>query len=332
MVELVTLTMNPAIDITTSVEKVVPTSKMRCGPVTRSPGGGGINVARVLYRLGHDVVAVYPAGGPTGKRLENLIGAEGIKSRVVPIVEETRESFTSLEDESGMEYRFVLPGPSISAAETEEVLEALANLERSAHFVVLSGSLPQSVPRYFYARASTIAREAGARVAVDTYGEALAAALRAGGLTVIKPSLRELAELIGSQPESEADRVKACRGLVVEGGVEMVALTMGADGAMLIGADFAFAAEAVPVEVKSAVGAGDSFLGAMVGSLADGKKPIEAFRAAVAAGSAALLHPGTALCLKEDVERLTHQVNVREIPNERRRRQGSQTAAAPRPD
>lgn len=332
MVELVTLTMNPAIDIATSVEKVMPTSKLRCGPVTRSPGGGGINVARVLHRLGHDVTAVYPAGGPTGKRLELLVGEEGIDSCVVPIVAETRESFTALEQESGAEYRFVLPGPAISEAEAEEVLEALASLERTARFVVLSGSLPQTVPRYFYARAATIAREAGAEVAVDTYGEALSAALRAGGLAVIKPSLRELSELIGKNPESEADRVAACRALVLEGGVEMVALTLGAKGAMLIGRDFAYAAEAVPVDVKSAVGAGDSFLAAMVGGLADGREPVEAFRSAVAAGSAALLHPGTALCLKADVERLTREVKIRAIPNERRQRQGSQTAAAPRPD
>ncbi len=315
MPELITLTMNPAIDIATTVDGVVPTLKLRCGPVTRSAGGGGINVARVLQRLGHDVVALYPAGGPTGERLKLLVGEQSIKSVVVPLAGETRESFTTLESRTGSEYRFVLPGPMFSAAEVGAMLRALDALDdaRDVRFTVLSGSLPDGVAKSFYVEAASIARSGGARVVVDSYGEALGKAIEAGGLTIIKPSQRELAELLGVSLATRAEQVKACEGLVASGKVEWVALTLGAEGALLVGRGVAFFAPAVPVEVKSSVGAGDSFLGALVAKFAEGEDPETAFRVAVAAGSAALLSPGTTLCHREDVERLMPDVRVERL-------------------
>ena len=315
MAELVTLTMNPAIDIATSVYAVVPTVKLRCADLVRSPGGGGINVARVLSRLGHEVVALYPAGGPTGERLTLLLGEEGIVSKVVTISGETRESFTILEGASGKEYRFVLPGPAFSISEASMMLAALETLEKAPdhRFVVLSGSLPEGVSEEFYAKAAEIARISGAKVILDTSGPALAQALKKGGLTLIKPSLRELSELVKRPLDSQSERLAACREIMAVGGVEFVALTMGSEGAMLVGRDVALYAPAVPVEVNSAVGAGDSFLGAMVAALAEGAKPREAFRRGVAAGSAALLLPGTSLCRNEDVDRLVDQVVIADL-------------------
>jgi 6-phosphofructokinase 2 len=315
MPELITLTMNPAIDIATTVRRVVPTLKLRCGPVQRSAGGGGINVARVLNRFGHDVVALYPVGGPTGARLKQMIDEQGVKSVIVPVGEETRESFTTVEEETGAEYRFVLSGPRFSDAECRAMLQALDDLDnaRDVRFTVLSGSLPDGVAKDFYARAAAIARAGGAEVVVDSYGEALKLAIEAGGLTMVKPSQRELSDLMARPLTGRAEQLAACRSLVGSGKVAWVALTLGAEGAMLVGREVALFAPAVPVEVKSSVGAGDSFLGALVGRFAEGKPVEEAFRAAVAAGSAALLSPGTTLCHREDVERLTPLVRIERL-------------------
>ena len=122
MPEIVTLTINPAIDIFVNVGRVEPTRKLRCSPPKRDPGGGGINVARVAHRLGADVTAIYPIGGQIGKLLQRLVEREDIASLVTPSHVETRENFTAYEESTGEQYRFVLPGSALHRAEWEAVL------------------------------------------------------------------------------------------------------------------------------------------------------------------------------------------------------------------
>ena len=312
MPDIVTLTINPAIDIFVNVGHVEPTRKLRCSAPKRDPGGGGINVARVAHRLGGDVAAIYPTGGAIGKLLQRLVEREGIASLVTPSHVETRENFTAYEEETGEQYRFVLPGSALHRAEWEACLDKLASLPSSPKFVVASGSVPPGVPEDFFARVVRHAKRLGAKTVIDTSGAALEAALDEG-VTLIKPNLVELIELIGAPLDNDADRIAACRKLAANGRAQAVALTLGEQGALLVTADQAWRAQPLAIEVVSTVGAGDSFLGGMVSALASGKPLEQAFRVAVAAGSAAVLSPGTELCREADVKRLLPQVEISEI-------------------
>ena len=312
MADVVTLTINPAIDLSVSVERVVPLHKLRCSAARRDPGGGGINVARVIRRLGGDVTAIYPAGGALGELLRRLLDEEQIPALATPIAAETREDFTVLEHSSGVQYRFILPGPLLSEPEWSACLGLCAGLDQRTRFVVGSGSLPPGVPEDFYGRLAQAAKEAGRKVVIDTSGPPLRAAL-AAGVYLIKPSLNEFRLLMGAPLETEADWIEACRALVERGQTEAVALTLGDRGALLVTRDQVLRAPGLPIKPVSVVGAGDSFLGAMIWSLASGDGMDTALRHGVAAGSAALLLPGTELCRREDVERLVKEVVVKAI-------------------
>ncbi len=307
---ILTLTMNPAIDISAEVDEVSHTRKLRCANVVREAGGGGINVARVLRRFGAEVIAVYPVGGPVGQLLRDLVDHENIPSITIPVAHETREDFTILEQKTGEQYRFVMPGPSLSEAEWGSCLDTLGSLIERGGYVIASGSLPPGVPEDFYIRLIRSARTSDAKVVLDASGAPLRAALREG-VYLVKPNLRELRDLIGGPLSDEAALVQACRTLIQSGGTEMVALTLGDRGALLVTADRALRAEAPYVEPLSAVGAGDSFLGVLIWRMAGGHDLEDVFRYGVAGGTAALLSPGTELCHVADVERLLPQVVVR---------------------
>jgi len=310
--DIATITINPAVDIFVNVEKVEPTTKMRCSAPKRDPGGGGINVARVVNRLGGNVSAVYPVGGSIGKLLQKLLDREGIDSVVTPSHVETRENFTAYETESGDQFRFVLPGSTLHRAEWEACLGTLTKLKDKPRFVVASGSIPPGVPDDFFARVSQEAKRLGAQSVIDTSGAALKAVLDER-IDIVKPNLNELSEFMGRALDSDKTRIAACRDLIAAGHVKMVALTLGADGALLVTPDHAYKAQPLKIEVVSAVGAGDSFLGGLVWALSAGQAPKDAFRVAVAAGSAAVMSPGTELCTEGDVRRLTPRVDIAEI-------------------
>ena len=305
------LTMNPAVDLFTDTERVVPTEKLRCGAALHDAGGGGVNVARVLTRLGGAAHALCPAGGPSGEWLKARMGDEALTATFLPLADETRVSFTVHEQSSGAEYRFVMPGPTLSEPEWRSCLQALADLKPAPVWVVASGSLPPGVPVDFYAHLARLCRERGAKLVLDAAGPALAAAM-AEGVYLVKPNLGELSELVGEPLESPAAWCAAAQGLVARGAAEVVALTLGHLGAVLVTGEGLWCAEPLPVPVVSAVGAGDSFVDGMVRALHDGQPLLDAFAWGVAAGSATLLTAGTALCRAEDVQRLRAQVVVSE--------------------
>ena len=283
---------------------------MRCASPRHDPGGGGINVARVVQRLGGEVAAVYPAGGAAGDLLRRLMDREGVRGVAILAAEETREDFTVFEDETNRQYRFVMPGAPLTEREWQECLSQLAMVEPRPDFVVASGSLPPGVPEDFYARVARVAKERHAKVIVDTSGGALKEAL-AEGVYLIKPNLREFQELTGTRTTDEASLIDAGRGLIGRGLVEMIALSLGPQGAMLITGERALRASGLSIKTATVVGAGDSFVGALTLSLSRADDLEAALRSGVAAGSAALLSPGTDLCRPGDVKRLLPQVSVR---------------------
>jgi 6-phosphofructokinase 2 len=310
--DIVTITINPAVDIFVSTARVEPTRKMRTSAPKRDPGGGGINVARVAFRLGGKVTAIYPASGAIGRLLTRLLEREGIDSIVTPSHAETRENFTAYEDDSGEQFRFVLPGSPLHRAEWEAVLHEIENIKTKPKFIVASGSVPPGVPTDFFAKVAAMAKKNGAKALVDTSGAALKAAI-AEGVYLVKPNLNELSDLCGRVLDTDAARIAACRDMIKAGEAEAVALTLGADGALLVTREAVWRAQPMAIEAVSTVGAGDSFLGGMVAALAQGETLEDAFRVAVAAGFAAVMRPGTELCHKEDVERLMPRVRVHDI-------------------
>ena len=323
MPRILTLTLNPALDVSTAIDRVEPVHKMRCGEPVQHPGGGGINVARVLHRLGADVTAIYPVGGATGEALTKLLQAEGVPAQVLQIEGETRESFSVHEASTGQDWRFVLPGPTLSEAELQACREALLTAVEGAEparggppfrdtWVVASGGLPPGVSESCYADLALEVRARGARFVIDTNGPALAQAL-AVGVDVFKPSLRELRQLSGLPLSDEASQLAAARQLIDQGQARAVALSLGEQGAVLVTAEGAWRATALNVPVASTIGAGDSFVAGLVFGLAQGQAPQQAFAQALATSAAALLSCGTSLADPADVARLLPQVRVQPL-------------------
>lgn len=310
MPRFVTFTPNPALDLSTAVDRLVGSHKLRCAAPEVHPGGGGINVARVLHRLGSEVLALYPAGGATGERLHALLAAEGVPDRPLPIAGETRESLTVLARDSGQEYRFVLPGPRLSDAEWQAALTHLQTLPSAPAWLISSGSLPPGVADDGHAQVARLAQHIGARMVVDSSGAALSAAL-AQGVWLVKPSLRELSDLAGTPLSTRAEQKQAARDLIGRGHAQVVALSLGAEGALLVTADQCLQADALPVPVAGSVGAGDSFLAGLIWALDRQAHPAQALATAMAAGAAAVMRTGTLLCQSVDVERMQQEVHVR---------------------
>lgn len=302
MKTITTLTMNPTIDIAYDVDRVFHTHKMRTRGERYDPGGGGINVARVFCRLGGMARCFYLSGGPTGVALDGLLDQHQLIRTRIPIAEPTRVASAVHECESGKEYRFTPPGPHVTESEWQACLDALA--EARCDYLVASGSLPPGVPDDFYARAGAALRKRGVALVLDTSGAALKATLAAGGVHLVKPSSGELRALTGRELATQDDIAGAAMGIVEAGQAEIVAVTLGHQGALLAHAEGTLFLPAIPIEARSAVGAGDSFLATMVHALASGMRPVEAFRRGMAGGAASVLNPGTGLAHPADIARL----------------------------
>ena len=301
MKPIVTLTVNPAIDVACVADEVVPMHKVRTRDERYDAGGGGINVARMVRELGGEAVAFYLAGGLTGQSLEGLIERCGLAAVRVPIAEMTRVSHTVFETSTGQEFRFTPEGPEVSRSEWQHCLEVLAVID--SDYFVCSGSLARGLPPDFYARVTRKVKERGDKVVIDSSGTALYLALEEG-VYLVKPSRGELERLLGRRATSPAEEEALAREVVDTGRAEVVALTLGADGAVLATRDGVRRLASPKIEARSAVGAGDSFLGAMVWALADGRPVEEAFAYGVAAGAATAMTPGTELGGRAAIERL----------------------------
>lgn len=297
---IITLTMNPALDITTSVDVVRPTEKMRCGAPRYDPGGG-INVARIVHVLGGCSTALFPAGGSTGSLLMALLGDAGVPFRVIPIAASTRESFTVNESRTAKQYRFVLPGPSLTVAEQEQCLDELRGAAASAAFVVASGSLPPGVAADYYQRVADICRRSSTPLILDTSGGGLQHI--SSGVFLLKASVRELRECVGSELLTEPEQLAAAHEFIDRGRAEVVVVSLGSQGALLATRHASHRFSSIPMTAVSGVGAGDAMVAAITVGLSRGWSLIKSVRLGNAAGAAMLLTPGTAACNRDDVER-----------------------------
>ncbi len=294
---------NPALDRSMHIDHVVPDQKLRCGPPRIDPGGGGVNVARAITRLGGPSRVIYLGGGPTGDLIEAALDQEAVEQRRIPVDGHTRESITVLEDATDHQYRFSTPGAQVDQAEWQRCLDAVFDWEAPPAYLVASGSLSPGMPEDFYARVARRARDCRLRLIIDSSGEALRQVVDAG-VFLIKPNMRELGHLAGEEIESEAHEREVAQGLVEDGKADVVIVSLGAGGALLVTKERTENVRAPTVNIKSRIGAGDSMVGGISLALAEGRSLREAAYYGVATGSAAVKTPGTELFHPEDVAQL----------------------------
>lgn len=308
MERVATLTLNPAIDSACEAQEVSPTRKIRTWGERYDPGGGGLNVSRVLHRFGVETEAVYLCGGPTGALLNELLTQAGLPQKPIPIKDHTRMSLAVYERSTGHEYRFVPEGPLVADAEWRAALGTC--LASDTGWVVASGSLPRGLPDDFFARLAAPVAAMGRKMVLDTSGAALKAAMAAGGIYLAKPSVGEFEALVGRSLPSHADVAEAARPFVADGKVQYLAVTMGEEGAVLVHQGGVLTHSGIKAVAHSTTGAGDSFLaGLVLGMLLE--EPLErAFLRGIASGTSAVLHPGTGLCQIADVERLLEELSL----------------------
>ncbi|MDO9583501.1 MAG: 1-phosphofructokinase family hexose kinase [Desulfomicrobium sp.] len=303
MKTIVSITLNPAIDKSASVDHVVAERKLYCKPPRFEPGGGGVNVSRAIKKLGGKSLLLYPAGGMTGERLQELLDEEGLDHRPFPIAGMIRESLVILDESTGQQYRFGMPGPELKKNEWELFLVELAAIDPSPDYVVASGSLPPGAPADFYAQVARIGKKRGAKTIVDVSGTALKEALEEG-VFLIKPNVREFREMVGKDIIEESQIKAEAQKMVKSGRCEVLVISLGAAGALVVSEEFAERILPPTVPIVSKVGAGDSMVAGIALSLARGNPLRESILFGVAAGSAAVMTPGSELCRKEDAERL----------------------------
>ena len=307
---IITLTMNSSVDLHYNVARMESVKKLRASEPLIFPGGGGINVSRVIKELGAHSIAVFTAGGPTGEFLREMLDHFALLTRVVLIEEQSRISATIYETETGEEFRPTPVGPALSDGEWRACFDAI--FEYDASYIVATGSLPVGVPPDFYARVAEKAKSRATRVVLDTSGEALGAALDVG-VFLVKPNLLELETFTGRAAAKPEEQDALARQFVLDGRAELVAVSLGGDGALLATRDGCLRLAAPQVKVKSTVGAGDSFVAGMTLGLYQGRPVEDAFSLGLATGTATVLTAGSELCHQADVERLFQQITGRPL-------------------
>ncbi len=302
---IVTLTANPSVDRTLEIPTLARGEVVRATAARVHPGGKGVNVAHALMANGIPARAVIPTGGREGDQLLDLLAGLGMDVVAVPIAEPIRENVAAVEPD-GTVTKLNAPGPRLSAAESDALVEATVAAARGAEWVALCGALPPGAPEDLYASLVSKLRAAGVRVAVDTSGTALEKSVAAGP-DLVKPNAQELEEAVGYPMRTLGDVLDGARRLL-DRGVGHVLVSLGGEGALSVSDGVALRAWTPPVVPRSTVGAGDAALAGFLA--ADGAIP-EALRAAVAWGAAAVQLPGTGMPGPADIA--LDQVTVEEL-------------------
>ncbi|GAA2918006.1 1-phosphofructokinase [Kitasatospora cinereorecta] len=304
---ILTVTPNPSLDRTYELPGLIRGAVLRATADRVDPGGKGINVSRAVAAAGHRTVAVAPLGGPEGELLARLLGEHGIEAAGVPIAGSTRINITLVEPD-GVLTKVNAAGPEITTAEAECLLDAVRSRSAGTEWIACCGSLPRGLPPEWYAELVARSHRAGARIALDTSGAALVAALSERP-DVIKPNTEELAEAVGRPLATVGDALKAAQELC-ELGARSVLASLGAAGQLLVEDSGAYFAGARVDVVRSNVGAGDASL---AGFLAAGGAGQAALSAAVAHGAAAVQLPGSVMPTPADLD-LSAVVTTSDIP------------------
>jgi 6-phosphofructokinase 2 len=312
---ILTVTLNPALDLETRTERLQPGEKLRCAEPTRDPGGGGINVARAVRQLGGEAVALVAAGGPAGAALADMLAAKSIPAERLPAPGEVRQNLSVIETATGAQYRFIFPGPTWAAADVAAMRAALRARVAPGDWVVLSGSLPPGMPAAAYGDLVAGLSAAGATVLADTSGAALQALVARPdtGLHVLRLDFEESEAMAGHSLPDAAASAAAAADLVARGIAKIAILARGAEGSVLAAEAGTWAAPAADVPVRSRTGAGDSFVAGTVLALSQGRDLPETLSWGCAAASAAVTTAATELCDAETFARLLPLSSARKL-------------------
>ena len=297
---IVTVTLNPSLDRTLEVERLDRGAVLRTSTPTLEAGGKGVNVTRALAANGIQSTAVLPIGGGEGAELRSLLELDGVAASFVQVAGQTRSNITIAEAD-GTVTKLNEPGPTIAADELDALAAAIANAVTAGDWVVISGSMPPDFTgKQLRALLSGVVGR-GIQLAVDTSGDALVAALDARP-RLIKPNRAELAELVGRSLGSIADVIDAAQGIRARG-VQIVLVSLGADGAVLVSPDGVLVGESHVATPRSTVGAGDCFLAGFLSKFSvDDADADAALLEALAWGAAAAALPGTSVPAPADID------------------------------
>jgi 6-phosphofructokinase 2 len=315
MSNILTVTLNPALDISTTVDNVVPEEKLRCEEPVLEAGGGGINVARAIGAMGGRAHAFVAISGYHGQQFLDILRQEPLIPEVFHTHGETRQSLAVIDRGTGEQFRFVMPGPSWSPEQAEDALGAIARVTPQRGYVVLSGSQPPGVPLHFPTQLAAQMQDHSARLILDTSGKPLKALLNVGSARqhVLRLDGAESEDLAGRTLKDHHAVADFAQELIQRNIAEVVVLAMGAEGSILVEDGNRWHAKTVPVKVRSKVGAGDSFVGVFTWALSQGAAWEEALRYGVAAASSAVMSDGTELCRQDDVEELAKSATLTRI-------------------
>jgi 6-phosphofructokinase 2 len=300
---IVTITLNPAIDKSASIDSMLPEKKLRCSPMRVEAGGGGINVSKALAKLGTGSIAIFPSGGLNGQLLEKFMHEQQIEYKSLQIQGDTRESFTIDESRTGAQYRFVLPGPTIQQSDIDALFEMLKSIQPAPEYIISSGSLPPGGPEDFFKQLAAYSKSIHARCIIDTSGKPLELAVKEG-VYLLKPNMSELSMLAGKDSLELNEVDDAAMEIISKGESEVIVVSLGPSGALLVTKDGYEHIPAPTVKKQTTVGAGDSMVAGMIHKLTQGAPIKEAVQYGVACGTAATMNKGTELFNMEDVEKL----------------------------
>jgi len=303
MKNIVTLTTNPAVDMSSITNFVTDEKKLSCKEPLYNPGGGGINVSRAIKILDGESTAIYPSGGDTGRLLESLLDKEKIKQIPIKIKETTRINFSIIEEKTNRQYRFNMPGAKINKKESETIIKELESISPSPDFLVISGSLAPGLAFDYYKKITKICKKIDCRIIIDTSPKAFKKTIE-GGVFLIKPNLREFLEITGVKLKSEKQIVNIAKNLIKEKKAANIVISLGAAGSLVVTNDYFEHVHTPLTPIKSRIGAGDSMVAGITLKLAQNCKMIDAVHYGVAAGAAAIMTTGTKLCTKKDTEKL----------------------------
>lgn len=305
MHDILTVTLNPALDLATSVAHVQPNVKLRCAPPVVDPGGGGLNVARAISQLGGAGRCFVALGGDVGQSLLHLLQKAGLEPVVHAAPGETRQSLAVTDLSNNDQLRFMLPGPEWSTEDIDAVRAAIRQAAPEDGYLVLSGSGPSGAAPDLYAKICADLADRNVNIILDTSGPTLAhlAAGQAKPPLVLRMDQHEAEDLARRPLHGRRDSAVFASSLVRRGAGQVVIVARGADGSVMATADRMAHVAAAKVEVQSKVGAGDSFVGGFTLALARDESLDTALAHGSAAASAAVMTPGTQLCHRADFDR-----------------------------
>lgn len=304
---IVTLTVNPAIDKSAKINGLIPDIKMQCHSIQYHPGGGGINISRILKNLEIKSDCVFTSGGNTGNLLQDLLTEEKIPFTAITTKGRTRENFSVVDTHTQLQYRFGMPGSELSNDELLKVKNVISSKMTSGDILVLSGSLTNNMPVDFYAQLIRLVKNDNIKVVVDTSGKPLQKALNEG-LYLIKPNQKELAQLAGIDVLTSSEQEKFAMELVDSGKAKFVAVSLGARGAFLASKDGIIYQATPSVKVKSTIGAGDSMVGGLIYGITKNLPQSDILKWGVVCGVATTISEGTTLAQKENISKVVKMI------------------------